>query len=497
MKKIITILCTCFILISCDDMLETTPEVSVNINNYWQDEQEVESFANSMHILFRSSFSNIPWVFGETRAQSTDAMSNWLWKYIYTNELDYGYLSFPWSSYYKVIASANTILDNYHRAEMSKERNDYYVGMSRFIRAYTYFFIVRVWGEAPLVTSSTDVSVKGKATIAEIRDFLLEDAEAAAELLPEYSTLTWADGSSVDTKQMPSKGAAYALLAHAYAWFGAMDNNDEMLQKSVDAASMVINDSEYSLASSIADVCEEVMLGNSSEGILEIEGRANTDDQLTSYAFLATLSTGYPIIPKKDIGDIDNWDMYNTILAESAKALFDDVNDERRSEYFYELDAMSELDESGGRAYLQKWRHVVVATDGTGDFETFEDNVILFRLADIILLRAEMNNRLGNTSAAIEDLNTIRNRAKASVYNATEGDLKLVILKERYRELYLENHRFFDLVRNDELRNMVESFKDVTDQDIEDGALYWPVQSSAFLQNSLMRQNIYWKQRGV
>ncbi len=478
-------------------MLETTPEVSVNINNYWQNEQEVESFANSMHLYFRSAYSNIPWVFGETRAQSTDGMSNWLWKYVYENELDYGYLSYSWSSYYKVIACANTILDNYHRAGMSTERNNYYVGMARFVRAYTYFFITKIWGEAPLVTSSTDVSERGKATIDELRDFLLADAEAAAELLPEYSQLTWADGTSVDTKQMPSKGAAYALLAHAYAWFGSLDNNNEMLQKSVAAATKVIDNTEYSLASDIESVCEDVMLGNSSEGVLEIEGRANSDDQLTSYAFLATLCTGYPIIPKKNIGDIANWDMYNTILASSVKDLFSDINDERRSEYFYELDAMSELSESKGRAYLQKWRHVVVATDGTGDFATFEDNVILFRLADIILLRAEIYNRLGNSTDAIVDLNTIRTRAKANTYDASEGDLKLVILEERYKELYLENCRFFDLVRNGELRNMVESFKDITDQNIEDGALYWPISEGAFTNNSKMRQNIYWKQQGM
>ncbi len=304
MKKILSILIACFALSSCDEMLDTTPEVSVNINNFWQNEQEVESFANSMHLAFRNAYSNIPWVFGETRAQSTDGMSNWLWKYVYTNELDYGYLSFPWSSYYKVIASANTILDNYHRADMPTDRNEYYQGMARFMRAYTYFFIVRVWGEAPLVTSSTDVEVKGKSTISELRDFILEDAEAAAMLLPEFSEMTWADGSPVDTKQLPSKGAAYALLAHAYAWFGSMDQDDAMLQKSIEAATLVINDAEYALAADIAAVCEDVMLGNSSEGIFEVEGRANSDDQLTSYAFLATLSTGYPIIPKKGTGDI-------------------------------------------------------------------------------------------------------------------------------------------------------------------------------------------------
>ena len=91
----------------------------------------------------------------------------------------------------------------------------------------------------------------------------------------------------------------------------------------------------------------------------------------------------------------------------------------------------------------------------------------------------------------------IRSRANAKAYTSDEGDLKLVILKERYKELYLENHRFFDLVRNHELRNMVEPFMELTDQEVAEGAFYWPVSQSNFIKNPEMRQNIYWKQQGL
>lgn len=497
MKKFFTIALGVFLLFSCEDILDTTPEINVNINNFWTNEHEVETFANSMHLAFRSAYSNIPWIFGETRAQSTDAMTNWLWTHIYANDLAYEYLAIDWAAYYKTIAIANTILDNFERADMPQDRKDYYEGMARFVRSYSYFFITQIWGEAPLLTSSTDVSVKPKATINELASFILEDAEKAAELLPEFSQLTWANGSKVQIKQMPSKGAANALLAHAYAWFGSIDENTEMLQKAITSASKVINSPEYNLAPDINALCETVLLGNSSEGILEIEARADDDNQLGSAAFLATFTTSYPVIPKKLPGDISYWGLYNVIQAESAKTLFNDTLDHRRSEYFYQLDTMANLPESNGRAYLQKWRHVVVTNDGDANFKTFKDNIILYRLADIILLRAELYNKLGDTGKALNDLATIRERANAQPYTTEEGDLKLVILKERYKELYLENSRYFDLFRNKELRNMIPTFSNLSDQDITDGALYWPVSTKNFTKNPLMRQNIYWKRQGI
>jgi hypothetical protein len=136
-----------------------------------------------------------------------------------------------------------------------------------------------------------------------------------------------------------------------------------------------------------------------------------------------------------------------------------------------------------------------------GMLQAFEDNFILIRLADIILLRAEMRNQTGDVQGAIDDLNAIRNRAKAKVYDAaTEGtDLKAVIFREREKELLLENHRYYDAMRNgnDYVRSRLRGeFKTLTDESIAEGALYFPVHTDAFQNNLLMRQNIYWKKKG-
>lgn len=154
-----------------------------------------------------------------------------------------------------------------------------------------------------------------------------------------------------------------------------------------------------------------------------------------------------------------------------------------------------------GAAYIQKWRGVVTYTDGSqvGQIKTYEDNEILIRLADIILLRAELRANTGDQNGAISDLNTIRNRAKAHVYSAEEGDLKEVIALEREKELFLEtpNLRYFDIVRNGTFREKLRGkYKTLTDQDVTDGALYIPVSVAAFDNNTLMKQTPYWTRNG-
>lgn len=119
-------------------------------------------------------------------------------------------------------------------------------------------------------------------------------------------------------------------------------------------------------------------------------------------------------------------------------------------------------------------------------------------MADIYLLRAECYAKLDDNRAE-SDLNEVRDRAGAKLYPAATdtGDIKYAIFKEREKELLLEGHRYYDIVRNglDYIHEFLEgNFKTLTLQDIKNGALYLPVSTTAFTLNDLMRQNIYWAQ---
>jgi hypothetical protein len=76
------------------------------------------------------------------------------------------------------------------------------------------------------------------------------------------------------------------------------------------------------------------------------------------------------------------------------------------------------------------------------------DNLVLLRLADIILLKAEALNVLGQTAAAIPLLNAIRARVKLAPTTAvSQSEVALAILNERRLELAFEGERWYDLLR--------------------------------------------------
>ncbi|NJO68884.1 MAG: RagB/SusD family nutrient uptake outer membrane protein [Bacteroidetes bacterium] len=86
---------------------------------------------------------------------------------------------------------------------------------------------------------------------------------------------------------------------------------------------------------------------------------------------------------------------------------------------------------------------------GTQQYRYYDSNNIIYRLADIILLKAETLNELGRTPEALVELNSIRTRAGLpSVASVSQSEVRDFILKERYVELCLEGKRWYDLIRS-------------------------------------------------
>ena len=491
-----------FLFTGCEDFLNEEPENSVTNANFWKTGQDLEAATYGMHTLFREVFGSVTmytrdrglpfdYMNAQWQRPSEGTPTNWRST---SAELN-------WVSIYKLIAQCNLILDNIGKADIPIERNNFYTGQALCTRAYAYFYLTRTWGDVPLIKESVDVGEKARSKWQEVQDIIIEDLKKAAKLLPLATNLTNEDGSAITSKQVPAKGTAWAILAHLYAWKASLNKEPELNQLALAACDSVIGDQSYRLADNIKDVCEVVIRGNSAEGIFELNYSKDSDTDLKSLgSYGANMFQKYPIVP------LSTPSTRRTLLRlnnATAMALFPDLNDERRSEYFHELDLMAKEPTSitQGAAYIQKWRGVVTYTDGSqvGQIKTYEDNEILIRLADIILLRAELRANTGDLNGAISDLNTIRNRAKAHAYSAEEGNLKEVIALEREKELFLEtpNLRYFDIVRNGTFREKLRGkYKTLTDQDVTDGALYIPVSIAAFDNNTLMKQTPYWTRNG-
>lgn len=479
------------IMFSCEDYLEVVPENAVTFRDFFNTEADLEVFTNGIREDYKWFVQS--GLIRVIRGSIYDDGSSYYTRWVDLDPVKYApnSTSYSWMQNYKIISGANILLRYYQKPGLSTERENYYKGIAHFYRGYSYGNIGMLWGDAPIVKFDGDVGMKAKESWEDVIDFAIEDAKEAALLLPAIDELKDLNDKKITTRDTPSKEAAYALLAHLYAWKAAMLNdNDELLAKAIDAATKVINSSNIELAASVEEVCTSVLVENSRESIFESQLLASENNYIAAF-YTINPYLSYPVDPSAGEGDIKWTDL---VLNNSRVESMYTNADERKTSYFYNFDEQKAKSEAitGGFAYPYKIRRVKI-NDRWGGYDYILQNAVVYRLSELILLRAECYAKRNQSGLAIADLNEIRGRANADLYQASEGDVQYMVFKEREKELLWEGHRYFDVVRNGYWKTELKgAFKTFTDSDVKNGGLYLPVSQGAFDDNPLMTQNTYW-----
>ncbi|MDP5170203.1 MAG: RagB/SusD family nutrient uptake outer membrane protein, partial [Bacteroidia bacterium] len=305
--------------------------------------------------------------------------------------------------------------------DLSTTRKDEILGEASFLRAYHYFQLVNLYGPVPLITekvNSTDPEIiyQSRVPVAEIYESIIRDLEFALERVR----------ASGESSERINAGTVNAMLAKAYAF--QPRPNWQMVDSYSEA---VIGSGTYALLSDF-DFLWDGQHENSSEAILEVPflggtNEANWGPQL----FLPPSISG------------DSWRKFNTPSNDLLNA-YEAAGDEVRlaSSVLFENNLpWSDPNFPSGRVpFPFKLRR----SDGWSS----ANNIMLLRLADVMLLQAEAKVELGQLDAAKSLLNQIRNRVDlpATTANSAE-ELRQAIALERRLELAFEGHRWFDLKR--------------------------------------------------
>lgn len=478
---------------SCKKYIYQEPINSTYSEKFWTSTASVQQATDAMYVQLRSclrqdasffingdlvsgTFISPDWNYASLKASNSPAFN-----FSYVPYLE-GTLQ-DWSRFYKLIAHTNVILKNVNAMSPSifpdEEAKNAYLAEALFMRAFTYFYIIRIWGDPIYVTQVYDdvdygnIPPLARAPEAQVLDSCIADLKVAA------TSLSYA-GGDLDKVIKANKGTVYALLAHIYAWKHDYANAHLACQE-------VINNGGYSLES--IDTYANIWKGQSSnENIWELAMKAigsNTSE--SSFDFFSVFLRGSFVdnnrgncwVSPKD-GFVDQ---------------FYSAQDDKR--YKQILSAASASGTSGDGYLLTKYTNFQYKTPDTKTTPYLDNNLVIFRLSDIILLDAEARAFTGDLDGAKEMLALTEDRAGISNYEDVNGEYDIVdeVVMERGRELIGEGTWYYDLIRTNEKQGWLEyiGYPGNGRLSQENKGYYWPLNmGTLFPQNKLLTQNPWW-----
>lgn len=472
---------------SCKKFLYEAPQNSTYGAKYWTDLTAVEQASNSMYVQLRDALrlDRSHFVLGDYTTGSFSANTSVEWNLFNTTQFNFSYVPYlegslkNWTRFYRIIAQANLILENVPAmpagAFPSEEVRNKYIADALFMRAYSYFYMIRVWGDPVYVTKTYNDVDYGKippiarSSESAVLDSCIRDLKIAAG----YQSF----GGGTPTLSVKSnKGSTYSLLAHMYAWKHDYDNTNFYCNE-------IITKGGYSLEP--ISSYKKIWAGmQSNESIFEIPMQLVGE---TQFGFFATFL--------KDVA-VDNRKNNCWIVADgnTIDDFFNRSTDLRYNQIFTQVPA------SGGNlkgAMLTKYTNFMYQKPESKFNPYINNNLVLFRLADIYLLNAEALASKNDLVGARDNLKMTEDRAGIATYTIPVSKDQMLdsVLAERGRELIGEGQWFYDMIRTNATQHWLENKIGYLPERVNslNKGYYWPLDmSSLYPQNSLLTQNPWW-----
>ena len=476
-------------MVSCEDFLNRPTEDNYNVDNFYKTDDQVEQGVNFLY--------NSPWYdFQRAFIKIGEVMSgNMYWgssPYLTftTNGTDGDLVNMSYSLW-NVNGQANTVITNILNSEgPSQAAKNKAIGEALTWKAMSYFFMVRTFGEVPIVHDNNQILTSGtyndlrKADRASIYEYIIMTLEKAMELLPKQ-TSGW--NGRIDYY------SAEALLAKVYltrAGLSGSLNNDD-LKKAADHAEDVILNSGRTLTPVYSDIfrLSPAVHNATGESLIAWQWECSSG----RWTSQNTLQSDLCFEGFSEFGDLwGGWGgpSYDLALAFGADpvlgpAEIQKVTDKRRQatlmmagdfyNYFW-TSKKTAVDSKNGFNYLyflysgdaeyaaygvpaqfegpcgsQNVKHLFgdgadheAALGFSAARMSYQLPTHLLRLGDVYLICAEANLLTGNSAKALEYTNAIRERAGVEALASVSFE---DIWKERRLELAGEGDRWYDYVR--------------------------------------------------
>jgi tetratricopeptide (TPR) repeat protein len=440
---------------SCESLLEEEPKTIVS-ENFYQSKSDFEAATNAIYFPLRMVRSeqiavlsaHTDWGYGRgSRAQYNDFDG--------FNPTNISAAADRWNSFYQGIRNANIVIEKAPLSEqLSEDERKHFLAEARFLRALTYFDVVRNWGGIPLRTEQNienkDVP---KSSPEEVYALILADL-AEAEMNPP---LTAAEPGR------PTQWAAKTLLADVYLQLGDYEMAKSKSQEVIDAAAFQL-----------------VTIASADDIRQKIFGAALITSTEEIFAFKFARQTGQgnglPWILNHPSTGLYNFGGAYAHYGDATNPFHREWPDEDLRKGLWQI-----VDFGLGDSTIVNGKFSETqAVDNTGA----GNDIPVYRYPELLLIYAEASARVdGVTEANIEALNQVHRRAYGldpstpsevdfMMANLTAESFLDIVLQEKAYETQFEGKRWLDLKRTGRAQEFVMKNKGIT---ISEKHYLWPI----------------------
>lgn len=461
---------------ACHDKLDVNQKSAITATAMWADEGDATAAMYGVYNKMRSSFADAYIFWGEYRSGlwGRGLATNATYSDPFTNQLNSSHTHANWQDLYTTINDCNLILKYTPNISFANETaKNKVLANALFVRAFCYYWIGRVWGDAPVLVNGFESGEQGDLYPSrEPADRVFEqvgiDLEAANSLMPQ----------DITDRNLASRGAINLLQADYYLWMAKVrEGGDAALNSAKQAVDAVVNNANYTLMNDFSSVFnnklnQEIVFAWSF--IMDEYTGGYPADHLVPLQYISAQYIENPI----KVGSHQQWifltDTYKNFLSENA--------DDQRTSISFEtfFDEPKNTTFQWINKYAGSWQNQT---------RVFDSDIVVYRYADALLMSAEIENALGNSALAVERLNVVAQRAygTADFYSKTLSSQQIdqAILDERKKEFVAEGKIWWDLIRLGVVFTEVPS---LVGRENEQHILLWPVHNNSINTNPNITQ---------
>lgn len=472
MKKILYILILFFGLTSCEDIITEKPIDFLVPGTFPATEQDAIAATTAAYTRLHSSIISFYYGFtpSDIAFQGQHNMRPVSW-FLDLNANN-GDATVMWQQNFQGIALANTVIQYVPDIEMNDEAlQQRLIGEAKFLRAFYYFELVRVYGEVPILNSVVidTETLQGvtRNSVQEVYDLIELDLMEAIPVLP--------DTYVGEEKGRATKWSATGLLAKVHLTQGEWQLASQRAQEVIDSGMFGLVADYNSLWGQNAEYVDMPDKNGNlvNENVFDIQFEQNERPDFKQ-SWVGSRDTEI-VGATNAVGG--GWE--NMLPTTDYLNMFEEGDLRKDISYITELDGnVLESPRTPGAGpitgkYLNADGDPPKSNNGS-------QNTYVLRYADILLMRAEAENELNGPANAYFFINQVRERAGLpGLSGLDQSTFREALKKERATELGFEGHRKFDLLRwgqfVETVRNVDDPHMDVPGANIQEHHVLMPV----------------------